>query len=302
MIRTPITRRQFLGGSAALAATTLLSPTLARAVPGRRLTAVDQVPLGKTGLKISRIGIGTGSRGGRIQRELGRAGFNRLIRHAYDSGITYIDTAENYQTHEWIRDAIKGIPREKLFIQTKMPGTPENPKAALDRYRLELGVDYFDSVLAHVATTPDWDDERRRVLDTLEEAKEKQITRSKGVSCHGLPALKRATHVNWVDVHLVRLNPQGKHMDGPVARGQPAVNGEQHAEVVSQIKAMRAQGRGIIGMKLIGNGDFTQPEEREKSIRFAMQSGLLDAAVIGFASPAEIDEAIERVNRALAEV
>jgi predicted aldo/keto reductase-like oxidoreductase len=302
MNRTPITRRRFIGGSAALAATALFSPSLARAFPARKLTAADQVPLGTTGLTISRLGIGTGSRGGRIQRELGRAGFNRLIRHAYDQGITYIDTAENYQTHEWIRDAIKGLPREKLFIQTKIPGTPEKPSEALDRYRLELGVDYFDSVLAHVTTTPNWDDERRRVLDSLDEAKEKQIVRTKGVSCHGLPALKRATHVNWVDVQLVRLNPQGQHMDGPTSQWRPGINERHQPEVVAEIKAMRAQGRGIIGMKLIGNGDFTQPEEREKSIRYAMQSGLLDAAVIGFASTAEIDEAIERINRALAEV
>jgi predicted aldo/keto reductase-like oxidoreductase len=170
----------------------------------------------------------------------------------------------------------------------------------LDRYRLELGVDYFDSVLSHYATTNNWHEERRRVLDALEEAKEKKIIRSHGVSCHGLPALTRATQLNWVDVHLVRINPQGRHIDGPTYQWN--ANGYESTlpQVTKEIKAMRAKGRGIIGMKLIGNGDFKNPEDREKSIRFAMQCGLLDAVVIGFASTAEIDEAIERMNRALA--
>jgi hypothetical protein len=200
-----------------------------------------------------------------------------------------------------IRDAIKGLPREKLFIQTKMPGLPEKPLELLDRYRKELDTDYLDSVLTHCAATHDWDDHRRRVLDALAEAKEKKIIRAKGVSCHGLPALTRATQVDWVDVQLVRINPQGRHVDGPTDKWNPDSYETTMPDALKEIKAMRAKGRGIIGMKLIGNGDFKSPEDREKSIRYAMQSGVLDAAVIGFASSAEIDEAISRINRALAE-
>ena len=302
MKQDQLNRRQFLCRSAALAGVALLAPAALNAVPAKKLTASDQVTLGKTGLKLSRLGIGTGSNSGKVQRDLGREGFARLIRYAYDQGITYIDTAQSYQTHEFIRDAIKGLPREKLFIQTKMPDTPEKPLEVLDRYRKELGVEYLDSGLSHYATTNDWDDQRRRVLDTLDEAKQKQIIRGKGVSCHGLPALTRATLVDWVDVQLVRLNPQGRHVDGPTFKWNPGVNETTLPDVVKEIQAMRAKGRGIIGMKLIGNGEFTSPEDREKSIRYAMQCGLLDAAVIGFASTAEVDEAIARINRALAEV
>jgi hypothetical protein len=299
MSHTRISRRQFLESTTALAGAVLLPPK--ELFPHRRKrTAVDQVTLGKTGIKLSRLGIGTGSNSGQVQRSLGREGFNSLIRYAYDRGITYIDTAESYHTHDYIRDAIKGIPREKLFIQTKMPGAPEKPLEVLDQYRHELNVDYLDTVLSHYATTHDWDDKRRRVLDALEEAKQKQIIRAHGVSCHGLPALTRATQVKWVDVHLVRLNPQGRHIDGPTYEW----NGDGYEatlpQAMKEIKAMRAQGRGIIGMKIIGNGDFKKPEDREKSIQFAMKCGLLDAVVIGFASRAEIDEAIERMDRALA--
>ena len=299
----PVSRRQFIQQSAVVAGVAALSPLTFSGCqtgggPSARRTAIDQVTLGQTRLKLSRLGIGTGSNSGEVQRALGRDGFNRLVRHAYDQGITYIDTAESYKNHDWVRDAIKGLPREKLFIQTKMSGTPAKPMEVLDRFRKELNTDYLDSLLTHYATTNNWHEERRRVMDILEEAKAKKIILAKGVSCHGLPALTRATTVNWVDVHLVRLNPMGHKVDGATFKWEEAGN---VPAVIEEIKAMRAQGRGIIGMKLIGNGDFTKPEEREKSIRFAMQCGLLDAVVIGFKSPAEIDEAIERINRALAD-
>jgi len=303
MNRERITRREFLKGTAALAGTVLLSscstgPLAKKQTP----TAVDQVTLGKTGLKLSRLGIGTGSNSGSVQRGLGADGFNRLIHYAYDQGITYIDTAESYRTHTMVREAINGLPREKLFIQSKMPGVPEKPLEVLDRFRKELGVDYIDSLLTHCGVTANWDDERRRVLDALEEAKDKKIILAHGISCHSLPALTRAAELDWVDVNLVRINPQGAHMDTP-AETWDATSDQSHLPpVLKQIKVMRQNNHGVIGMKIIGNGDFTNPEDREKSIRFTMQSGLTDAVVIGFKSPAEIDEAIKRINSALAEV
>jgi diketogulonate reductase-like aldo/keto reductase len=123
-----ISRRQFLGTTAAFAGAAMLPATALRAAESAaKRTATDQVTLGKTGIKLSRLGIGTGSNSGQVQRDLGREGFNKLIRYAYDRGITYIDTAQAYHTHEYIRDAIKGLPREKLYIQTKMPDVPEKP-------------------------------------------------------------------------------------------------------------------------------------------------------------------------------
>ena len=302
MNRGRITRRDFIKGTAALAGTALLSSCSTGPFARRKQTAVDQVTLGKTGLKLSRLGVGTGTNSGNVQRALGADGFDRLIRYAYDQGITYIDTAEGYRTHTMIRDAIKGLPREKLFIQSKMPGVPEKPLEVLDRYRKELGVDYIDSLLSHCAVTPGWDDERRRVLDALEEAKDKKIILVHGISCHSLPALQTAAKLDWVDVNLVRINPQGAHIDTPAETWNAKSDESYLPDVLKQIKIMRHNNHGVIGMKIIGNGDFTNPEDREKSIRFTMQSGLTDAVVIGFKSPAEIDEAIMRINRALAEI
>jgi len=301
MSRERITRREFLKGTAVLAGAALLSSCSTGPLAKRTPTAVDQVTLGKTGLKLSRLGVGTGSNSGNVQRALGADGFNRLIHYAYDQGITYIDTAESYRTHTMVRDAIKGLPREKLFIQSKMSGVPEKPLEVLDRYRKELGVDYIDSLLTHCGVTANWDDERRRVLDALEEAKSRKIILAHGISCHSLPALTRAAELDWVDVNLVRINPQGAHIDTPAETWDAASDRSHLPPVLKQIKIMRQNNHGVIGMKIIGNGDFTNPEDREKSIRFTIQSGLTDAVVIGFKSPAEIDEAIKRINSALAE-
>jgi predicted aldo/keto reductase-like oxidoreductase len=260
----------------------------------------DQVELGRTGLRCSRLGIGTGSHSGQVQKALGKEGFNRLIRYAYDQGITYIDCAQSYATFEWIGDAIKGLPREKLFVQSKIGGQPEKILETIDRHRKVFDTDYVDSLLVHCMVQNRWTDAWKRILDGFDEAREKGWIRVKGVSCHSLPALADAVASDWTQIHLVRLNPQGAHVDTPAETWNARSDPSHVPPVVEQIKAMRAKGRGVLGMKLVGDGDFTKPEDREQAMQYAMKSGLLDAVVVGFKSTGEIDEAIERMNRALA--
>jgi predicted aldo/keto reductase-like oxidoreductase len=148
-----------------------------------------------------------------------------------------------------------------------------------------------------------WTDDWKRIMDGFNEAKDRKWIRAKGVSCHSLPALRTATASDWTEVHLVRVNPQGKRMDG---EAEEVWNNDDPthdvAPVMAEIKATHAKGRGVIGMKIIGNGQFVNAEDREKSIRFAMACKEIDAIVIGFTSRAQIDEALERMNRALKEV
>jgi predicted aldo/keto reductase-like oxidoreductase len=296
-----LNRRQFLGRSVGTAGALLLTsyPWFCAEAAVKR-TAVDQVALGKTGIKLSRLGFGTGSNSGNVQHELGQEAFNKLIHYAYDQGITYFDCAQSYKTFDWIAGAIKGLPREKLFIQSKIPGQPEQIMAAIDHHRKVFDTDYVDSLLIHCMIKDHWTDDWKRIMDAFDEAKDKKWIRAKGVSCHSLPALRAATASNWTDVHLVRVNPQGVHIDGA---NEEVWDNQTHepAPVLAELKTMRAKGHGVIGMKIIGNGDFTKPEDREKSIRFAMSRPELDAVVIGFKSTAEIDEAIRRMNQALAE-
>jgi 1-deoxyxylulose-5-phosphate synthase len=299
-------RRQFIRTSAAVAGTALLSPwairnSMAATTPAiAKRTAVDQVALGKTGLKLSRLGMGTGSNNGHLQTAEGKEQFIKLVHYAYDHGVTYFDTAQRYATFGWMGEAIKGLPREKLFIQSKVPDRPEDVLSVIDSHRKTFNTDYIDSLLIHCMTAPGWTDKWKRVMDGFNEAQEKKWIRAKGVSCHTLPALQDATKADWTQVHLVRVNPQGNHMDGIT----PAWGEDASADVnpvMEEIKTMHAKGRGVIGMKIIGNGDFRNPADRERSIRFAMACKEIDAIVIGFTQPKEIDEAIERMNQALAE-
>jgi len=295
-------RREFLHTSlTATSALVLGTSTLmtAQNQAAAKRTAVDQVTLGKTGIKISRLGMGTGSNSGQVQRDLGREGFNSLVKYAYDQGITYFDCSQTYQTFDWLGGAVKGLPREKLFIQSKIPGQPEKILEVIDHHRKVFDTDYLDAMLIHCMIKEGWTDQWKRIMDSFNEAKDKGWIRSKGVSCHSLPALRGATATPWAEVHLVRVNPQGRRIDGPE---ESVWNDTIHdvSPVVAQLKEMRAKGRGIIGMKIIGNGEFVNAEDREKSIRFAMSLPELDAVVIGFKSRKEIDEAITRMNAALA--
>jgi len=298
MINRSISRREFIKTTTAIAGTTIIG--LRESISAQqKKTATDLVPLGNTGIKVSRLGFGTGTNSGNVQYSLGKEKFIDLIHYAYDKGIRYFDCAQAYRTFGWIGDAIKGLPRENLFILSKVPGKPENILEVIDNHRKTFNTDYIDALLIHCMVKDNWTEEYKKIMDAFDQAKEKKWIRAKGVSCHSLPALHAATVSPWTEVHLVRINPQAKHIDGPEQTWNKP--GNKIEPVLEEIKQMKAKGRGVLGMKIIGNGDFTDPEDREKSIRFVMACKEVDAITIGFKSRAEIDEAIERINRALAE-
>ncbi len=298
MINRPISRRDFVKTTTAIAGTAIIGSKINLSAAEQKRTATDIVTLGKTGLKPTRLGFGTGTDSGNVQFRLGKEEFINLIHYAYDKGIRYFDCAQSYRTFGWIGDAIKGLPREKLFILSKVPGKPEDALKVIDNHRKTFNTDYIDALLIHCMTKVNWTDEYKRIMDAFDEAKEKKWILAKGVSCHSLPALQDSVASPWTEVHLVRINPQARHIDGPnEAWNRP---GNKIEPVIEEIKKMSAKGRGILGMKIIGNGEFTNAEDREKSIRFAMSCKEVHAITIGFKSRAEIDEAIERINRALA--
>jgi predicted aldo/keto reductase-like oxidoreductase len=299
MNNNSITRRDFIGRTVVAAGAALAVPacTSIKQTGGKK-TATDIVTLGKTGLKLSRMGIGTGSNSGKVQFDLGQETFNKLVRYAYDKGIRYFDCAQSYKTFPWIGEAIKGLPRDKIFLLSKIGGTPEKPAEVIDNHLRNYQTDYIDCVLVHCAVKDSWTDDQKRLMDAISEAQQKGKIRAKGVSCHALPALRVAAQSDWVQVNLVRVNPQAKHTDGETTKWNEP--GNNIAPVMELIKKMHANGHGVIGMKLIGNGDFTNAEDREKSIRYAMAQPEIDAVVIGCKSPAEVDEAITRISNALA--
>ncbi|HEX4589125.1 MAG TPA: aldo/keto reductase [Gemmataceae bacterium] len=296
----PLDRRQFLGQSAAaLGAAAMLAKPLA-ASPAGQATATragDLVTLGRSGVKTSLLGIGTGSNGvGRSsnQVKLGQEKFNKLLAHAFDRGIRYIDTADQYGSHIFVREAIRAakMPREKLFIQTKTRAlNAEVAKADIERFREELGTDYIDSLLMHCMTKINWPTDMRPVMDVLDNAKAKGMVKAVGVSCHGLPPLQTAAATDWIDIDLARINPLGGNK-GRMDSTPPVVAG--------LLKQMHDKGKGILGMKILAEGDLKKPEQKRESLKFVMGLGCVDAFVIGFEKPEQIDEIcgmIEDVGR-----
>lgn len=296
MKNTRLSRRAFLSSAATITAAAALTPACVT-VAGQR-SATDTVALGKTGLKTSRLGIGLGSHSGSVQRKLGQEKFNELVRYAFDQGIRYFDCAQSYQTFDWVAEAVKDFPRDEIFLMSKIGGNPDNPMEVIERHLKTYRTDRIDCILVHCAVTPNWNEERARLMEALALAKKQGKIRAHGVSCHSLPALRVAAAIDWVDVNLVRVNPQCVSTDSETAKWNAP--GTSIEPVLEQVKIMHKNGHGIIAMKLVGDGAFKEADDREKAMRFAMSVPEINAAVIGFKSPAEIDEAIGRMNRALA--
>lgn len=297
-------RREFVG-SAAIVAGMLATGGEAGATRGpKKLT--DSVKLGRTGIRSTLLGIGTGTSGWNGQSNQTRMGhdrFNAMIQHAYDRGVRFFDCADTYGTMPYLREAIRKLPRERFVIETKMiHRTAEEAKADLDRFRVELGVDMIDIVLLHVVTEADWNVRYRGVMDVLEEARQKKVIRAHGCSCHTLEALETAALEPWVQVDLARFNPWGRMMDN--RPGEPETRALECVKPVLQ--KMRAAGKGVIAMKILGEGTMMRSDDRlaraRESIRFAVSSGSADMMVIGFESPEQIDEVLREGEAALAEI
>ncbi len=294
-----LNRRDFLRSGVAAASIAAGVPAVWSAEPSqKKRAATDWVALGKSGVKVTRLGLGTGTNGGEVQRNLGQKEFTRLVRHAYERGVRFFDTADNYdQMHEMLVKALEGIDRDTYTIQTKMKwGNNRDPWTEIDRFRKELKTDYFDSFLLHCVSTDDWPDALKRQMDTLCEAKDKDAVRSMGASVHGTRGLDAMTKTTWPDVALLRVNHNGAHMDTVENKWGLVGDVEQ---CVTDIRKIHDNGTGVIGMKLIANGDFKDPAQREAAIKYVMQLDCVDAVVIGFKTTAEIDEAIENMNKYL---
>ena len=257
----------------------------------------ERVPLGKTKIKVSRTGFGTGMRGGRRQSNqtrLGKEKFEALLRTSYERGVRLFDLADLYGTHPYLASALSKMPRKDYVISSKIwwrgGGIPEKERPDADvvvkRFLKELNTDYIDIILLHCVVSENWPQELRKQMDILDELKHKGIVRAHGVSCHSLPALQAAADEPWVDSVNVRINAYGKNMDGPVEKVEPVV------------KKLHKAGKGVVGMKLIGEGAFRNSDEkRDNSVRYVLGLGCVDAMVVGFEKVEEIDDFAARVRK-----
>jgi aryl-alcohol dehydrogenase-like predicted oxidoreductase len=261
-----------------------------------RPSATDQVTLGRSGIKASRIAMGTGFRGsGRSSNQvrLGRAAFNRLMRHGFDSGLNFFDMADLYGSHPYMRDVIREVGRDRVVLLSKIwfaegGGMEPTDRAipAVDRFRSELEVDHLDVCLIHCVTSSQWPQQLQRMRDELSELKQRGVIRATGVSCHDFGALKVAASDPWVDIIFARINPRGKVMDVPDVDA-----------VANTLEQARANGKGVVGMKIFGAGELAETAQREESLRYVWGRDLIDAMTIGFEAAAQVDDTIARLNR-----
>ena len=262
-------------------------------------TATDWVTLGRSNVKVTRLAFGTGTGAGRVQRALGQEEFTRQVRYAYDRGIRFFETAESYgEMHKMLGVALQGVPRDSYRLMTKVTTRDGvDPQGKIDELRTLASTEYFDIVLLHYQHVASWPTDTAKWQDGILEAQSKHAVVAHGASVHGLPALRQVPGNKWLEIAMIRMNQKGTAMDAEdfATNGLGDVN-----EVVTHVKQVRKEGMGVISMKLIGEGRFTQREDRLAAMKFAFTNAGVDSVTVGFKSTAEIDEAIENLNQALA--
>jgi aryl-alcohol dehydrogenase-like predicted oxidoreductase len=286
-------RREFLsttarGVTAVWLGSKMISRAFALPALSQKFSASDTVTLGSTGIQTSRLAMGTGTVGVNHhshQTALGMKGLVDLLQNGYDHGLRFFDSADSYGSHPYVAEALKHVPRDKVTVLTKSwARDPATMRADLDRFRKELGTDHIDIVLMHCLTEGDWTERYKGVMDVLSEAKQKGMIRAHGCSCHSIEALRAAAASPWVEVDLARINPVGAYMDA-----SPDV-------VLPVLKQMKASGKAVVGMKILGAGQLRN--RQDESLKYALGLGVLDAFTIGAESIAEQQDLMRRIAAA----
>ncbi len=281
-------RRHFLQYS--LAGSALLSSFPYHLYAGnKKLYVNDRIILGKSGIETSRVAIGTGTSGWRGSsnqtRRLGTKGLGDLLKSAYDEGITFWDSADQYGSHPHLKEGLKRVPREKITVLTKTTSkTKAGVKDDLERFRKEIGTDYLDIVLLHAVTDPDWNTNMKGAMEALTEAKEQGIIRAHGISCHSIGALETAADEPWVDVDLVRYNPSGVSMDDSVEK------------VAGVLTRMKKNGKGIVGMKVYGAGRLL--DKKDECLSFHVGNDFIDGFTLGIENYEQLKDIRKRLPEA----
>jgi len=289
----PISRRDFLKTGVAAGA---IASVGSLSLHAERATASSLVTLGKSGVKVTRLAFGTGSNNGHVQSALGQKEFSRLIAYAYERGIRFFETSESYTTPAMLGEALKPFPRDSYQLMSKVTTEDEgDPLKKLDELRSISQTDYFDIMLLHWQHSGTWPSDTGRWQDAILEAQTRQTIRTHGASVHGLPALRQVPATKWLEIAMIRMNHKGTRMDNENDDGSIPGN---VSEVVTHVQQARAEGMGVISMKLVGEGTFTGRDDRRQAMRFAFRNAGVDSVTVGFKNTAEIDEAIDNVNLA----
>jgi 1-deoxyxylulose-5-phosphate synthase len=293
-------RRDFLKTGIAAGTVAAAAPAALHAAASvTTRTAFDKVTLGRSNVKATRLAFGSGTNNGYVQASLGQKEFNRLVAHSYERGIRFYETAESYMTPAMLGEALKPYPRESYVVMHKVTTNDGDPTKRFDAMLKTFQTDYFDIMLLHWQTTADWPTRSKRWQEGIEEFQSQKKIIARGASCHGLPAFSQVPGNKWLQVSLVRINHNGSRMDGDTY--MDSNNPDHRDEVVAHIQQIKKEDMGVIGMKLIGGGQFENSHaDRQAAMRFAVQTAGVDCVTVGCKTTQEIDETIDNLNAALA--
>jgi aryl-alcohol dehydrogenase-like predicted oxidoreductase len=300
LTRREILKKSLLGFGAANVSGCWAGPFLKEAAAFLP-SATDRIEIGKSGVRVSRIALGTGFHGwerASNQTRLGQKGFTDLMRRGFDAGLNFYDMADLYGSHPFMKNTLKELQRDKVVLLSKIwfsggnvfrPTDRATPD--VERFLGELGVDYLDVCLIHCVQDGDWPKHRRRMMDEMSFLKQKRVIRNVGVSCHDFAALRLAAEAPWVDVIFARINPEAKSMDVETPG--------RVKDVADTLKRARANGKFVVGMKIFGAGELVGQEQRDASLRYVWGNKLVDAMTIGFEKPAQVDDTVAHLTRVL---
>ena len=220
------------------------------------------------GVKLPQMGFGCYALGEERPKE--------ILLEAIAAGYRHFDTASFYQTEEVLGEAIResGVPREEFFLTTKLWRTEmDDPQAAFERSRKNLGVDYLDLYLIHWPRPDlqraDWRELDARVWGFLEDLYQKGDVRAIGVS-------------NFLPHHLMSLSAHSSL--------QPMVNQleyhpgytQEAAVAYCQANGIQVEGWSPLGRRRVLNDPLLQEiaaghgaTASQVCLAFALQSGVV---------------------------
>ncbi len=289
---------------------------------------MKKVELGKTGIKVSRLGIGTGTglpSGHCAQALMDTNELAGLLLYSLDRGINHWDTAFQYNTYSHIKEALKQVRRSDVVLTTKFSAAHEKETIRDFNTTLnDLNVDYVDVCLLHGVRTNTELQMRSGALNAMVKLKKEGKVRAVGLSSHGLGVLKSVLEMPELDLVWGRINYAGLHMDTeclgmydqmasvywlkkcykllpervkllirPKASHEP-IPEDARNEVEETLQKIHSQSKGIVGMKVLAEGMLR--DDAEKAIKYVNSLSFVDSFIIGMLNKEEVDENCRIVN------
>lgn len=245
------------------------------------------VELGKTGIETSYLGFGMGTHGWNGESDQTRIGHDKLVnllKFGFEQKVCLWDSAEQYGSHPHMAEALKEIGHGSIAVITKTHSkSPEKVREAIPKFLEELDIKFLDIFLIHCIGSANWLTEYADVIEVFKQAKADGLVRAIGMSCHNFDALKTVASQDWIEVVLARINYDGTKMDAPTA------------EVVPVLEEIHDAGKGVIAMKVLGQGDLV--EDVSQGIEFVAGLSCVDAMVIGMTDESQIQQNVSLVNK-----